>query len=150
MTAGIIPRKVVSLLSNPYTDVVALFFKTRQGKILAVGVTLLLILVLYVAYVFWQLGQIFPDDIKFDRVLWQTSSTDGLDTSRCLMQRDLERHHLQVGMAKTEVTELLGGTSSDDQNLTYYLGFCGFSMDGVSLRLEFTNNKLIRVSSVQH
>jgi hypothetical protein len=128
------------------------FLKTPRGKITAVVLTLLFMMTLYTAYVFWQLHQIFPDNIEFDAAFWQISSTDGQDTPRCLMQRDLEQNHLRLGMNKIEVLALLGEGETTEQSLSYYLGFCNpFGTDGVALGLEFdASDKLSRIYDIQY
>jgi hypothetical protein len=127
------------------------FLKTWRGKIIAIALALLFIAALYVAYVFWQLNRIFPENIRFDATLWQTSTTDGQDSPRCLMQRDLEQNHLTLGMSKSEVSTLLGEGETTENGLSYYLGFCNpFGIDGMALGLEFDNNKLSRIYDIQY
>jgi hypothetical protein len=127
------------------------FLKTWRGKIIAVALTLSLVAILYVAYVFWQLYGIFPKNIKFDAIAWQTSSTDEQDSPRCLMQADLEQNHLNLGMSKAEVKTLLGEGETTENGLSYYLGFCNpFGIDGMGLGLEFENNKLSRIYDIQY
>jgi hypothetical protein len=128
------------------------FLKTWRGKIITVVLALLFIVALYVVYVFWQLNQVFPKNINFDAALWQTSTSDGQDTPRCLMRNDLEQNHLKFGMTRVEVNTLLGETQSNGKVLNYYLGFCNpFGIDGESLALEFDDgDKLIHVRTIQH
>jgi hypothetical protein len=134
-----------------YTHTMSAFLKTWRGKIIAIALALLLIAVLYVAYVFWQLNRIFPENIKFDTTVWQTSSTDEQDSPRCLMQADLEQNHLSLGMTKTEVTTLLGEGETTENGLSYYLGFCNpFGIDGMGLGLEFEDNTLRKIYDIQY
>ncbi len=127
------------------------FLKTWWGKVIAVLVALFISLSVVVGFYLWQLSGIFPDNINFNPVLWQTSTTDEQDTPRCLMKSDLEQNHLKLGMTRAEVIALLGNEGISEQGLSYYLGFCDFSIDGMSLSLEFSGeNKLIDIRTLQH
>jgi hypothetical protein len=126
------------------------FLKTWWGKSIAALLVLFLLGAFIVGFYIWRLRQIFPDNVKFDSILWKTSSTDGQDTPRCLMQKDLEQNHLKLGVTRAEVSALLGDPGGDKNTQTYDLGFCGFSIDGVALKLEFTNNKLSKIYTLEY
>ena len=95
------------------------------------------------------------DDRTFDKELWRTylHSIDS-DNPRGNMADDLRKNHLQRGMAKQEVLDLLGEPDFDKQAhvFKYNLGmWSGTRIDYDSLDIQFdSSGRLIRTAIVQH
>jgi hypothetical protein len=121
-------------------------------KIIASVLLFVLVLALVAGYSLWRLSQVFPRAITFDAELWRTADTNEQDNPRCLMQRDLEQHHLNLGITRVEVVALLGESEENEQTTSYYLGFCSpFGVDAMALGLEFdSKDKLSRIYDIQY
>lgn len=126
--------------------------KTWWGKVVAVLAVLLFLGGAYIAYALWQLERIFPDSIAFDTNFWRTADTSERDNPRCLIQRDLEQNHLEIGTSKADIIALLGEPESDEQTTSYYLGFCNpLGIDAVALGLEFdSQGRLSKIYGIQY
>jgi len=89
-----------------------------------------------------------PDDPfsgrSFDRKIWLEFADDYVDDNpRASMIRDLQKEHLQVGMSRTEIIELLGEpeTKFENSDFSYIVGmWSGFRMDHDGLELYFDQN----------
>ena len=81
------------------------------------------------------------DDRPFERTAWLSST--GINTQRGRMAEDLRRRFLRRGMARQEVTGLLGASNSSEHNRAlgedwYYLGHLGpLSIEGDYLVIRY-------------
>ena len=122
----------------------------RLLTVLAVGFAIFTLLVTIVFFGWWAMkDRMMFGDEKYDAIRWM-SPTPAHPCERGDMVLDVKQRLLHPGMAKSEVTSLLGRPSWEEPNqIEYDLGVCLWIVHG--LRLYFDGQeRLVHSAIVQH
>lgn len=133
-------------MSNPPVD--AALRLVRWG-VVALG--LLAVVLSIVFFAWWTMKDRFIfGDAPFDPVHWMTAATKTDSCIRGDMVLDVQKHLLQRGMSRSQVTVLLGHPAWEDENqYEYELGVCLWVVHG--LRVYFDKQgRLIHSAIIQH